>query len=104
MPGAGVIFFRADHELIGRVLAEKLRRRLDRNRHDDGFRVLNPQPASASMPSETRRVLIATGHYVTARRAARVPCRNGKVLLVVNSHRPPIEVDEARWNAAEVLR
>jgi hypothetical protein len=30
----GSIYFRADHELIARVLAEKLRRRLD-----DGFRV-----------------------------------------------------------------
>lgn len=35
----GVIYFRADHELIGRVLAEKLRRRTDRDRLDDGFRV-----------------------------------------------------------------
>jgi hypothetical protein len=40
MPGAGVIYFRADHELIGRVLAEKLRRRTDRTHLDDGFRVL----------------------------------------------------------------
>ena len=36
----GVIYFRADHELIGRVLAEKLRRRTDRDRLDDGFRVI----------------------------------------------------------------
>jgi hypothetical protein len=100
----GVIYFRADHDLIGRVLAEKLRRRADRDRLDDSFRILDPKPASASMPSETRRVLIAAGHYVSARRATRAPVRNGKVLLVVNSHRPPIEVDEARWNAAEVVR
>jgi hypothetical protein len=36
----GVIYFRADHELIARVIAEKLRRRTDRNRLDDGFRVI----------------------------------------------------------------
>jgi hypothetical protein len=100
----GLIYFRADHELIGRVLAEKLRRRTDRDHLGDSFRVINPQPASATVPSEKRRVLVATGHYVEARRLARVPARNGKVLLSVNSHRPPIEVDEARWNAAEVLR
>ncbi|MDF0489779.1 hypothetical protein PX554_16715 [Sphingomonas sp. H39-1-10] len=35
----GVIYFRADHELVGRVIAEKLRRRTDRTRIDDGFRV-----------------------------------------------------------------
>jgi len=103
MPGAGVIFFRADHDLIGRVLAEKLRRRADPSRLDDGFRIL-PQSVRPSMPSEKRRVLVATGHYVEARRLARVAPRDGKVLLSVNSHRPPIEVDEARWNAAEVLR
>lgn len=37
----GVTYFRADHELIGRVLAEKLRRRTDRTHLDDGFRVIN---------------------------------------------------------------
>lgn len=36
----GVIYFRADHELIGRVLAEKQRRRTDRNRIEDGFRIV----------------------------------------------------------------
>jgi len=36
----GVIYFRADHELIGRVLAEKLRRRTDRDRLGDSFRIL----------------------------------------------------------------
>jgi hypothetical protein len=56
------------------------------------------------MAVERRRVEVATGHVVTAYRARRVPARNGKVLLIVNSHRPPIEVDEARWNAAEVPR
>jgi len=35
----GVIYFRADHELVGRVIAEKLRRRTDRNRIEDDFRV-----------------------------------------------------------------
>jgi hypothetical protein len=56
------------------------------------------------MAVERRRVEVATGHVVTAYRARRVPVRNGKVLIIVNSHRPPIEVDEARWNAAEVRR
>jgi len=41
----GVIYFRADHELVGRVIAEKLRRRTDRNRIEDGFRVA-PRNAS----------------------------------------------------------
>jgi hypothetical protein len=36
----GVIYFRADHELVGRVIAEKLRRRSDRTHLDDGFRVV----------------------------------------------------------------
>ncbi|WP_169833104.1 hypothetical protein [Sphingomonas panacis] len=36
----GVIYFRADHELVGRVIAEKLRRRTDRTHIDDGFRVV----------------------------------------------------------------
>ncbi len=80
------------------------RSRTDRDRLDDSFHILNPQPASASMPSDRRRVFIATGHYVEARRLARAPARDGKVLLSVNSHRPPIEVDEARWNVAEVVR
>jgi len=37
----GVIYFRADHELVGRVIAEKLRRRTDRNHIEDGFRVVS---------------------------------------------------------------
>ncbi len=52
------------------------------------------------MPSEFRQIQIAVGHTVVARRAPRVPVRNGKVLLIVNSHRPPIEIDEARWISA----
>jgi hypothetical protein len=36
----GTIYFRADHELIGRVLAEKLRRRTDRSGRGDGFRIM----------------------------------------------------------------
>jgi hypothetical protein len=43
----GVIYFRADHELIGRVIAEKLRRRTDRNRLDDGFRVIGGRHTGA---------------------------------------------------------
>ncbi|WP_242146907.1 hypothetical protein [Sphingomonas sp. BAUL-RG-20F-R05-02] len=43
----GVIYFRADHELIGRVIAEKLRRRTDRNRLDDSFSVAGPRHKSA---------------------------------------------------------
>jgi hypothetical protein len=54
------------------------------------------------MPAEYRKVEIAQGHVVTARRAQRVPVRAGKVLLIITSHRPPIEVEEALWNAAEV--
>ena len=102
MIAAGTIYFRADHELVGRVIAEKLRRA--RLPDLDAFRVLQPEPMRPSMPSEKRRVPIAPGHYVEARRLARVPARDGKVLLSVNSHRQPIEVEEARWNAAEVLR
>ena len=36
----GVIYFRADHELVGRVIAEKLRRRTDCTHIEDGFRVV----------------------------------------------------------------
>jgi len=43
----GVIYFRADHELIGRVLAEKLRRRTDRDRMDDGFRIVGGRQKGA---------------------------------------------------------
>jgi hypothetical protein len=40
------IHFRADHDLVARVIAEKLRRRTDRTRIEDGFRV-DPPPAEA---------------------------------------------------------
>ena len=35
----GTIYFRADHELVGRVIAEKLRRKNDRQGFGDGFRI-----------------------------------------------------------------
>lgn len=35
----GMIYFRADHELIGRVLAEKLRRKTERTDFADDLRV-----------------------------------------------------------------
>jgi len=35
----GTIFFRADHELVGRVIAEKLRRRNDRSNLDDSISI-----------------------------------------------------------------
>jgi len=38
----GTIYFRADHELVGRVIAEKLRRKNDRG-FDDGFRIVSPR-------------------------------------------------------------
>lgn len=39
----GTIYFRADHELIGRVIAEKLRLKNDRQGFDDGFRIVSPR-------------------------------------------------------------
>lgn len=39
----GTIYFRADHELVGRVIAEKLRRKNDRQGFDDGFRIVAPR-------------------------------------------------------------
>ncbi|MET3824795.1 hypothetical protein ABIC16_000488 [Sphingomonas sp. PvP055] len=44
----GTIFFRADHELIGRVLAEKLRRRMERSDFQDCVRVVPPRPVAPS--------------------------------------------------------
>lgn len=35
----GTIYFRADHELIGRVLAEKLRRKTERTDFVDELRI-----------------------------------------------------------------
>ncbi|WP_242138224.1 MULTISPECIES: hypothetical protein [unclassified Sphingomonas] len=40
----GTIVFRADYELIGRVLAEKLRRRTERPDFQDCIRVIPPRP------------------------------------------------------------
>ena len=39
----GTIYFRADHELVGRVIAEKLRRKNDRQGFDDSFRIAGPR-------------------------------------------------------------
>jgi hypothetical protein len=41
----GTIYFRADHDLIGRVLAEKERRRLDRETpvEGEGYRLCEQQ-------------------------------------------------------------
>ena len=44
----GTIFFRADHELIGRVLAEKLRRRMERSDFQDCVRIVPPRPLAPS--------------------------------------------------------
>jgi hypothetical protein len=38
----GTIYFRADHELVGRVLAEKLRRRMERSGVGDSIRIARP--------------------------------------------------------------
>ena len=45
----GTIYFRADHELVGRVLAEKLRRRMERSGAGDSIRISGPkrQPINA---------------------------------------------------------
>jgi len=55
----GTIYFRADHELVGRVLAEKLRRRMDRSGVDDSFHIAaklrqrsEPLPAGDSLRGE----------------------------------------------------
>ena len=45
----GTIYFRADHELIGRVLAEKLRRRMERSDFQDCVRIV---PARSSTPAD----------------------------------------------------
>jgi hypothetical protein len=57
----GTIYFRADHELIGRVLAEKLRRRMERSDFQDSVRIV-PARSSATPESsvgftERKRVL-----------------------------------------------
>ena len=43
----GTIYFRADHELVGRVIAEKLRRKNDRRGFDDAFRIAGPRHDAA---------------------------------------------------------
>ncbi|MFA6113252.1 MAG: hypothetical protein WC729_04655 [Sphingomonas sp.] len=43
----GTIYFRADHELVGRVLAEKLRLRAEQRGIGDSFRIARPQRRSA---------------------------------------------------------
>lgn len=47
-----------------------------------------------------RNVEMATGHFVPLRLARRVPPRDGKVLCM-HRHRKPVEIDQARWDAAE---
>ncbi len=49
----GTIYFRADHELIGRVLAEKLRRRMERSDFQDCVRVVPPRPLATSEATAT---------------------------------------------------
>jgi hypothetical protein len=56
----GLIYFRANHELIGRVLAEKLRRRTDRDRLDDAL------ASSRIVPGRMR------GHHARRSRAVRL--------------------------------
>lgn len=46
----GTIFFRADHDLIGRVLAEKLRRRTERSDFPECVRIVTPRPLPGSAP------------------------------------------------------
>ena len=43
----GTIYFRADHELVGRVLAEKLRRRAEQRGVGDSFRIALPLQRTA---------------------------------------------------------
>ncbi|MDB5706493.1 MAG: hypothetical protein JWN66_3609 [Sphingomonas bacterium] len=40
----GTIYFRADHDLVGRVLAEKLRLKAERRGDGDSFRIARPLP------------------------------------------------------------
>jgi hypothetical protein len=44
----GTIYFRADHELVGRVLAEKLRLRAEQRGIGDSFRIVRPRRQSAA--------------------------------------------------------
>ena len=52
------------------------------------------------MPSEYRNVEVAAGHFLPLRLARRVPPRNGKVLCM-QRHRQPVEIDQAKWEAAK---
>lgn len=54
------------------------------------------------MPSEIRRVEIATGHAVNVR-LARQPTERPGFVRVVKSHRAPFEIPVARWEAGEKL-
>jgi hypothetical protein len=42
----GTIYFRADHELVGRVLAEKLRRKAESRANEGSFYVVEHKKAS----------------------------------------------------------
>lgn len=53
------------------------------------------------MAAEWRRIEVARGHTLLARRAPRQSARPGRVTLIVR-HRDPIEVEETIWNAGEV--
>jgi hypothetical protein len=44
----GTIYFRADHELVGRVLAEKLRLRAEQRGIGDRFSIVRPRRQSAA--------------------------------------------------------
>lgn len=44
----GTIFFRADHDLIARVIAEKLRRRTERSDFPDCVRIVTPRPQTGA--------------------------------------------------------
>lgn len=52
------------------------------------------------MPSEIRRVEIATGHAINVR-LAREPSARAGFVRVVKSHRDPFEIPAARWEAGE---
>jgi hypothetical protein len=55
----GTIFFRADHELVGRVIAEKRRRHFDRSGAGDAVRIdprhRRPRPAVRFVAEELQR-------------------------------------------------
>jgi len=47
----GTIFYRVDYELVGRVIAEKLRRRTERCDFEDGVRVSTPREGGGGATS-----------------------------------------------------